>query len=150
MFGKTSKRKSAVVALVAAALLATACSSGGGEGTETTGEAAGSTETLATGTAAALRCADPITVGVITDLSGGLSIYGAQLERGVAIGLAYASGGPVQSGDDQSYQVDDCAIRVVFGDDQSNPEVARVVARNLLDQDGASVLIGSVGPSTTR
>jgi ABC-type branched-subunit amino acid transport system substrate-binding protein len=95
-----------------------------------------------------LQCAGPITIGVVTDLTGGLSIYGTELGRGVAVGMAYVSNGPVGAGATRTYQVDDCEIRVVYADDQSSPEIAGIVARRLIDDEGASLLIGSVGVGT--
>lgn len=142
--------KPPLVTLFVASLLATACSGGGGESTGTTasGTAAdGGVET--TEAVQSLECAEPVTIGVVTDLSGGLSIYGAPLERAVSIGLAYASGSPVQSDSPQSYQIDGCEIRVVVGDDRSDPEVAAIEARRLLDEESADILIGSAGPGTT-
>jgi len=142
------KRRSPLVTLLAASLLAAACSGGGDA--DPTDSTTGDTEATVTSTEAdqGLQCPEPVTVGVVTDLSGGLSIYGAPLERGVSIGLAYASGSPVQTGATQSYQVEGCEIRVVFGDDRSDPAVAETIAGQMIDE-GASVLIGSVGPGTT-
>jgi branched-chain amino acid transport system substrate-binding protein len=139
------------ILLLVVALLAGGC--GGDDEPVDTDDATGSPETTGTvadnGVSARLECVEPVTVGVVTDLTGGLSIYGTQLERSVAIGLAYASGSAVAAGPAQTYQVDDCEIRVVIGDDQSNPEVAELVARRLIAEEGAGVLIGSAGAGTT-
>lgn len=94
-------------------------------------------------------CDEPVTVGVITDLTGALAIYGAHINRSVPIGFAYATGGEVQTGMEQMYMLGDCEIRVVFKDDQSNPELSAAVARELIDDEGADVIIGSVNPGAT-
>ncbi len=137
--------------LVVLSMLATACSGGAPEATTTAADG-NATTTSATGVSTAggsVVCAEPVTIGVVTDLTGGLSIYGTELERGVVAGLAYVSGEEAQEGDDQTYQVDDCRVRVIFADDQSNPEVAGVVARRLIEDEGVDVLVGSAGPGTT-
>ena len=127
--------------VVVVALLVAACS--GGDDVDAT---AASTTSVASPT---LQCAEPVTIGVVTDLSGGLSIFGSQLERGVAAGFAYAAEAPIGSGNEQIYQVEDCELRVVFADDQSNPDIAEVVAERLITENDAAILIGSVGGNTT-
>jgi branched-chain amino acid transport system substrate-binding protein len=94
----------------------------------------------------AITCDEPVTVGVITDISGALAIWGAHINRGVPIGFAYATGGTVQTGLEQSYSFDDCEIRVVIKDDQSNPEFSAAAATELIDADGADIIIGTVNP----
>lgn len=102
--------------------------------------------TTTTAAVGALSCEEPITVGVITDLSGALAIYGAHINRGVPIGFAYATGGEVQTDPEQSYTIDDCEIRVLIRDDESNPELSETVATELIEGEGAQVIIGSVKP----
>ena len=97
-----------------------------------------------------LQCDDSITIGVVTDLSGGLSILGAPLGRGVPIGLGYLSeDGVVQTGADQVYRIGECDVRLLIRDDQSNPEVAKSAAQQLVDDEGTVLLIGSTSPGTT-
>jgi len=137
------------ILLLVVVLTAAACS-GNDDTTNESGDSA-ATDLAGSDTgseAAPLSCTDPVTVGVVMDLTGGLSIYGTQLQRGVAIGMSYASGDGVGAGDVRSYTVDDCETRVVFADDQSNPEVAGVVARRLIRDEGAIILVGSVGAGT--
>jgi branched-chain amino acid transport system substrate-binding protein len=94
-------------------------------------------------------CDEPVTVGVITDLTGALAIYGAHINRAVPIGFAYATDSEPQSGVDQSYMVDDCEVRVLIRDDQSNAELSATVARELIEVDGADILIGTVSSGVT-
>ncbi|HSR45261.1 MAG TPA: ABC transporter substrate-binding protein [Acidimicrobiia bacterium] len=115
--------------------------------TETTTAEETTTTTLAEMTG--LTCDEPVTVGVVTDLTGPLAIYGAHINRGVPIGFAYATGGEVGSGLEQSYMVDDCEIRVIFKDDQSNPELTATAGRELIEIEGADIIIGTVSSGAT-
>ena len=90
--------------LMAFALIVAACS---GTSTETTTAATEPPATEAPATTAPMAteaptettmaepmgavCDEPVVVGVITDLSGPLAIYGAHMNRGVPIGFAYAT-----------------------------------------------------------
>ncbi len=147
---------------VVLALILAACGGGADDTTTTTADTspattvADTTETTAadtTDTTAApstgVTCDEPITVGVVTDLSGALAIYGAHINRAVPIGFAYATGGEVGSGEEQSYMLDDCEIRVVFKDDQSNPELTATVGRELIEIEGADIIIGTVSSGAT-
>ncbi len=169
-FGRRTRWMSRAALLpVVLALLAAACGDSGSEETTTaappeTTEAA-SPETTAvpaeTTTApeetpaamAGVTCDEPVTVGVVTDQSGALSIYGSHINRGVPIGFAYATGAEVP-GDglavpEQTYMLDDCEIRVVFKDDQSNAELGAAAARELIESEGAQIIIGSINPGVT-
>ena len=44
---------------------------------------------------AGLTCDEPIKIGLITDLTGGLAIYGTMIERSFMLGMEYATGAPV-------------------------------------------------------
>src|SRR5665811_546515 len=66
--------------------------------------------------------------------------------RGVPIGFQYATG---DDGADGVYTLDNCDIRVVFKDDQSNPELSATDARELIEVEGASILIGTVSSGVT-
>ncbi len=144
---------SKTVAILVVVALAAACGGSdpaGEPSTSTSGVAATSDGAVTTTPPTEpLLCAEPIVVGVVTDLSGGGELFGSQLARGVSIGMAFVGDSDPQEGMVQSYRVDDCEFRVVFGDDQSNPEVAAIVAGKLVEEDGASILIGSVGQDTT-
>lgn len=148
--------------VLALALLATACAGDDAGGTTTT--AAGATTTTAAaaqtttteGTAATTEapmagasCDEPVIVGVITDMTGPLAIYGAHINRAIPIGFAYATDSEPQAGADQTYMVDDCEVRVLIRDDQSNPELSATVARELIEVDGADILIGTVSSGVT-
>ena len=143
--------------LVVLVLILAACAA---EDTATTTTAAETTTTAAettttegtTDTTEAMMgatCDEPVTVGVITDLTGALAIYGAHINRAVPIGFAYATDSEPQSGAEQTYMVDDCEVRVLIRDDQSNAELSATVARELIEVDGADILIGTVSSGVT-
>jgi branched-chain amino acid transport system substrate-binding protein len=77
----------------------------------------------------------PITVGLLTDDSGSLAIYGPMLERGFALGLDYATGG--------TNTVMGHKINVVTKDTASNVDTGTSLAREAIEKDGAKILVGS-------
>ena len=76
----------------------------------------------------------PITVGLLTDASGGLAIYGPMLERGFGLGLQYATGG---TGKVRGHE-----IKVVTKDTASNVDTGTSLAREAIEKDGAKILVG--------
>jgi len=80
-----------------------------------------------------------LTVGLITDDSGALAIYGPMLERGWQLGLDYATQGTGIVCDQQ--------IKTVIKDTASDPEKGVTLAREALEKDGAKVLVGSPSSS---
>lgn len=86
-------------------------------------------------TAAPAAEGEEIVVGMMTDASGLLAIYGPMLERGFELGLDYATDG--------SGQVAGKTINVVVKDTASNPETGVSLAREAIESDGAQVLVGS-------
>lgn len=53
----------------------------------------------AAGEPVAFTCAEPIKVGLITDASGALAIYGAHILRSFMLGMEYAAGAPGSAGE---------------------------------------------------
>lgn len=78
---------------------------------------------------------DAIVVGMMTDASGLLSIYGPMFEQGFTLGLEYATDG--------SNQVAGRPITVVTKDTSSNPDTGVTLAREAIESDGAQILVGS-------
>lgn len=103
-------------------------------------------ETTTTDATVPVDCADPVTVGLLTDQSGALAIYGAHMLRGVPAGFEFMTG---DDGSDGSYTLGGCDIRLVVADDRSDPELSVNAARELIEVDGADILIGSVSSSVT-
>jgi branched-chain amino acid transport system substrate-binding protein len=75
-----------------------------------------------------------ITVGLLSDKSGSLAIYGPMLERGFALGLEYATGG--------TNTVMGHEIKVVTKDTASNVDTGVNLAREAIEKDGAKILVG--------
>lgn len=75
-----------------------------------------------------------ITIGMLTDRSGALAIYGPSLENGFNIGLEYATKG--------SNKVAGKDIKVVVKDTASNPDTGVSLAREAIEKDGAKLLLG--------
>lgn len=96
-------------------------------------------------------CEEPVKVGLITDVTGALSIYGAHVLRSFPYGLEYAAGTPgEQVSDDQwTFQIDECTVEVYVRDDQSTPENTATVARELIEVEGVDVLVGTVSSGAT-
>lgn len=115
----------------------------------TTTEAMDDETTTTEAPMAGVSCDEPVTIGVITDLTGPLAIYGAHVNRGIPIGFAYATGGEPQVGNEQTYMLEDCEIRVLIRDDQSDADLSATAARELIEVEGASILIGSVSSGVT-
>ena len=100
--------------------------------TDTTAPAATAT-TASSGSGTGATGGD-ITVGLLTDDSGSLAIYGPMLERGFELGLNYATKG--------TNQVAGKTIKVVTKDTASNVDTGTALAREAIEKDGAKVLVG--------
>ncbi len=90
----------------------------------------------------------PLKVGLLTDQSGALTIYGFELERGFKLGLLYAAGVDPSKYDSldkalAAVKVADRSVEVVMRDNGSKPDVAASQARELVEQQGAEVLVGA-------
>jgi branched-chain amino acid transport system substrate-binding protein len=104
-----------------------------------------------------LTCDDPIKVGLITDLSGALAIYGAHILPSFMLGMEYATGAAGSAGavfsiaeaQDTTFTVDDCDIQVFVRDDASTPDNTATVARELIEVQGVDILVGTVSSGAT-
>ena len=153
--------------VVVFAMIAAACSSDDSDDeTTTTAAAAEETTTTAaaeetTTTAAAeettttaaeemgdmdVACAEPVKVGVITDQTGSLAIYGAHIMRSFPHGMEYATGAPAET---DVYTLGDCQIEVIYKDDTSDPETTATLARELIEVDDVDIIVGSVSSGAT-
>ncbi|MBN2043947.1 MAG: substrate-binding domain-containing protein [Anaerolineales bacterium] len=107
--------------------------------------------------AAGLTCEEPIKVGLITDATGSLAIYGAHILRSFMLGMEYATGAPGSAGgmfdfaaaQENNFMLEGCEIQVFVRDDQSNPENTATVARELIDVEGVDILVGTVSSGAT-
>jgi branched-chain amino acid transport system substrate-binding protein len=85
-------------------------------------------------------------VGLITDKTGALAIYGEMIERSFMLGMEYGTGA---AGTDNTYQLDGCPIEIIIRDDQSNPETTATVARELIEVEQVDMLVGTVSSGAT-
>lgn len=159
------KTRNIATVLVAFALAVAAC---GGDAEETTTTAADATETTAATTTTAaettdettttaeamtdgVSCDEPVKVGVITDQTGSLAIYGAHILRSFPLGMEYATGaagsGDVASG--MTYMLDECEIEIIWGDDTSDAEASTTIAREMIEVEGVDIIVGSVSSGVT-
>lgn len=109
-----------------------------------------------TETPAGLVCEEPIKVGLITDGTGALAIYGAHIIRSFMLGMEYATGAPGSAGEvftldmgRNTFRLDECEIEVIVKDDQSTPDITATLARELIEVDGVDVLVGTVSSGAT-
>jgi len=106
---------------------------------------------------AGLTCAEPVKVGLITDLSGALAIYGAHILPAFMLGMEYTTGAAGSAGDvfdftatqDNTFTLDNCDIQVFVRDDASTPDTTATLARELIDVEGVDVLVGTVSSGAT-
>lgn len=82
---------------------------------------------------------EPILIGGLTSLSGGLMDYGNQMQRGFLLGLEYATNGTMM--------VAGRPIEVIWEDTTTVPEVARERAIKLLDEDEVDIIVGPASSS---
>ncbi|WDL98252.1 substrate-binding domain-containing protein [Alicyclobacillus sp. ALC3] len=82
----------------------------------------------------------PITIGVVTSLTGALAAYGQEWQRGFKIGLQYATNG--------TDTVDGHKINVIWKDDNTQPNQAVTDARSLLGSDKVNILAGGVNSAS--
>lgn len=104
-----------------------------------------------------LTCAEPVKVGLITDASGSLAIYGAHILRSFMLGMEYMAGAPGSAGEkfdfnttkENTFKVDDCEIQIFVRDDASNPQNTATIARELIDVNKVNILVGTVSSGAT-
>ncbi len=163
-----------VVSMLAFALLLSACGPAATEApapteapamteapvaTEAPTEAPAMTEAPAVTEApmASLTCDQPIKVGLITDATGALAVYGEMILRSFMLGMEYEAGAPGSAGEkydfaqtqENTFKIDNCEIQVFVRDDQSTPDTTAAAARELIDVEGVNVLVGTVSSGAT-
>lgn len=106
---------------------------------------------------AGLVCEEPIKIGLITDASGALAIYGSHILRSFMLGMEYATGAPGSAGEafdftatqENTFTLEGCEVQVFVRDDQSNPENTATLARELIDVNDVDILVGTVSSGAT-
>jgi branched-chain amino acid transport system substrate-binding protein len=78
---------------------------------------------------------EPLKIGVLSDLSGGLQLFGNEMWNGLQLGFEYATDGTLAAGNRP--------IELIIKDDTSNVDAATAAARELIEKDGVEILIGN-------
>jgi branched-chain amino acid transport system substrate-binding protein len=142
------------VLIVALLLVAAGCTGSDAQGTTTTAAAPSTTRTTVSpsttstlGETLPVACEEPVRVGVVTDQTGSLALYGAHVMRGFPLGLEYATG---STGEHDTYTLDDCDIEVFYRNDASDVDSGATAARELIDGDDVDIIVGSVSSDVTE
>jgi branched-chain amino acid transport system substrate-binding protein len=92
--------------------------------------------------------AEPLRIGLLTDQSGALTIYGFEQEQGFKLGLLYAAG--IEPSEYESIDAALAAVtiagrpvEIIVRDNGSNPDTAASQARELVEQEGVEILVGA-------
>lgn len=83
----------------------------------------------------AVPLGEPLKIGVLSDLSGGLQLFGNEMWEGLQLGFDYATDGTLVAGNRP--------IELIIKDDTGNVDVATAAARELIESDGVEILIGN-------
>jgi branched-chain amino acid transport system substrate-binding protein len=84
---------------------------------------------------------EPLVIGVLTDQSGALQLYGFEQVQGFEIGLEYATDGTMTVGGRP--------IEIVVMDNGGDADLAAQQARELIEVEGAEILFGTVSSGVT-
>jgi branched-chain amino acid transport system substrate-binding protein len=104
-----------------------------------------------------LTCDKPIKVGLITDVTGALAIYGEMILRSFMLGMEYATGAAGTAGDiydfaqtqENTFTLENCQITVYVADDQSTPDTTATIAREMIEVKGVNILVGTASSGAT-
>lgn len=96
----------------------------------------------------------PLKIGVLSDQSGALALYGGELELGLKLGLLYAAGiDPMEYGSFEEAMADltiaGRPVELVVRDTASNPDTGSQQARELIEQEGVELLVGAPSSGVT-
>jgi branched-chain amino acid transport system substrate-binding protein len=78
---------------------------------------------------------EALKIGLLSDQTANLKQYGKELEQGFALGLKYATDGKME--------VAGRKLEVLVRDTGSKPDVGASQARELVEKDGAEILVGA-------
>ena len=84
---------------------------------------------------------DPIRVGLLTDTSGALTIYGVELQNGFELGMEYATDGTME--------IAGRPVEILVRDNGSDPDTAASQARELIEREGVEILVGAPSSGVT-
>jgi branched-chain amino acid transport system substrate-binding protein len=95
---------------------------------------------------AMLSCDQPVKVGLITDLTGALAVYGVMTDRSFRLGMEY---GADEVTGENTYQYGDCEIQVLVRDDKGEAGTTATLARELIEVEDVDILVGTVSSGST-
>jgi branched-chain amino acid transport system substrate-binding protein len=78
---------------------------------------------------------EPLKIGVMSDLSGFLALFGVEIVNGLTLGFDYATDGTMMAGGRP--------IELIIRDDTSDVEAGTAAARELIEAEGVEILIGN-------
>lgn len=78
---------------------------------------------------------EPLKIGVLSDLSGGLLLFGNEMWNGLQLGFEYATDGTMVAGNRP--------IELIIRDDTSDVDTGSAAARELIEAEGVEILIGN-------
>jgi branched-chain amino acid transport system substrate-binding protein len=85
--------------------------------------------------------ADPIKIGVLVDESGPLSTYGFEVDYGFQLGMQYATDGTME--------IAGRPVEILIRDNASDPDTAASQARQLIEEEGVEILVGTISSGAT-
>lgn len=108
-------------------------------------------------TPAGLTCAAPVKVGLITDLTGALAIYGVMMPRSFMLGMEWATGAAGSAGEkfdvtvtqENTFKIENCEITVYMRDDGGKAENTTTIANELIDVQKVNILVGTASSANT-
>ncbi len=87
------------------------------------------------------KAQEPLKIGVLTDQSGPLQVYGFEQTNGFELGLEYATGGTME--------VAGRPIEVIIRDNGGDNDTGLADARELIESEGVEILFGTVSSTVT-
>jgi branched-chain amino acid transport system substrate-binding protein len=78
---------------------------------------------------------EPLKIGVMSDLSGPLALFGNEIVNGLTLGFDYATDGTLMAGGRP--------VELIIRDDTSDVEAGTAAARELIEAEGVEILIGN-------
>lgn len=103
---------------------------------------------------AAAQDDEPIRIGLLVDQSGGLTLYGYELEYGFKLGLLYESGIDPSEYDSVDAALADVRVagrpvEILVRDNASDPDTGASQARELIEVEGVEILVGAPSSGVT-
>ena len=103
---------------------------------------------------AAAQEVTPLKIGILTDQSGALTLYGNELVNGFELGLLYAAGIDPSTAESLEAALAEVTlagrpVELLIRDNGSDAETAAQQARELIEQEGVEILVGAPSSGVT-